>query len=689
MAFAHPEILWGLWGLAIPVIIHLLNFRRYRKVAFSQVAFLQALQRETRSRQAIRHWLVLLMRLLAVAGLVLAFAQPFIPADDATDAASGGAAVALYVDNSPSMDAVGEEGALLQVAVEKAIRVVEGHGETDRFFVQTNSFTPRDTRLLTRDEALQRLAEINPSPVARHITDVMQRTEGALLSIEGRRRSAYLFTDLQESTHDLSAVDRRFTPDTSIAYHFVPQSAAEAVNAWVDSVWFDTPTRLAGRPAALRMRIRHNAQAGASGLPLELRINGARAAIGSFNLLPGLPTDTVLRFTHGEAGLKSATVSIEDAPVEFDDDFHFGFRVTDVIGVAHFTEKPEGELALAIRRVFGTTGDQHRVETSNIFSLDALEAADFVVVSDWPSPSSGMAEALRGFVERGGSCLWMPDSLEAVTTNGAVRKALGFGTDGDWVAGENRVDRIATDNPLFAGIFRKMPRALDLPRLALTLRRSPKPREEVLATTETGAPFLSRIGIGAGSAYLLGATSHGEHSNFTRHALFVPLMLRLAERARYTPMISGILGSTEPIALPGDVGAPSTLSLRSGGDSPSIWQPSIRKATGASLLTLDDKMLEAGLYGLYQTDSLLTWIGVNADRTESDPKAYDVPTWEALCDEAQWPAIATIEADTEAMSAVTRQLQQGTPLWKAALLAALLALLIESILLRAWKRTSS
>lgn len=689
MAFAHPEILWGLWGLAIPVIIHLLNFRRYRKVAFSQVAFLQELQRETRSRQAIRHWLVLLMRLLAVAGLVLAFAQPFIPADDAPGAQASGAAVSLYVDNSPSMDAMGSEGALLQVAVEKAIRVVEGHEETDRFLVQTNSFTPRDGRLLTRDEALQRLGEINPSPVARHITDVMQRTEGALLSIEGRRRSAYLFTDLQESTHDVAAVDRRFTPDTSIAYHFVPQSAAEAVNAWIDSVWFDAPTRLAGRPAALRVRIRHNAQAGASGLPLELRINGARAAIGSYNLLPGLPTDTVLRFTHGEAGLKSATVSIEDAPVEFDDDFHFGFQVTDVIDVTHFTEKPSGDLAQAIRRVYGTTGDQHRVETTNIFSLDALNAADFVVVSDWPSASSGMAEALRGFVERGGSCLWLPDSLEATTMNAEVRKALGFGTDGNWVVGEDRIGRIATDNPLFAGIFRKMPRALDLPRLALTLHRSPQPREEVLATTETGTPFLSRMGIGAGSAYLLAATAHPEHSNLSRHALFVPLMLRLAERARHTPMLSGTLGSTEPIALPFEVSSPASLSLRSGGEVPSVWQPGIRKSTGATWMTLDAELTTAGLYGLYENDSLLTWIGLNADRAESNPKAFDVPAWTSMCKDAGWPPFATIEADTEAMAAVTRRLQEGTPLWKAALLAALLALLIESILLRAWKRTSS
>ena len=689
MAFAHPEILWGLWGLAIPVIIHLLNFRRYRKVAFSQVAFLQELQRETRSTQAIRHWLVLLMRLLAVAALVLAFAQPYLPAAEADDEMASGNVVALYIDNSPSMEALGEEGALLQVAVEKAIRVVEGHAETDRFLVQTNAFTPRDTRLLTRDEALQRLTEIGPSPIARHITDVMARSEGALLSIEGRRRSAYLFTDLQRSTHDLEALERRFVPDTSIAFRFIPQMAPETVNAWVDSVWFDAPTRLAGRPAALRVRIRHNARAGVSGLPLELRINGARAAIGSYNLVPGLATDTVLRFTHGEPGLKSATVSIEDAPIRFDDDFHFGFRVTDVIDVVHFTEEPTGPAAQAIRRVYKTTGDQHRVRTAGTFSLDALAQADFVVVSDWPAPTSGMAEALRGFVDRGGSCLWIPDSLEN-GTNSPVRKALGFGERGRWQRGENRVSSIVTDHPLFAGVFRKMPRSLDLPGLAFTLDRSLMPQEELLIRSEQGPPFLSRVGVGEGSAYLLGATIDEAHSNFTRHALFVPLMLRLAERARHTPLLYGTVGLGDPFHVPG---GNNTIgdgwTLRGQGNQGRAWQPAARNVTGGVFLSLENGPQTAGLYDLMRGDSVLHTLGMNADRRESSPAAFDVPTWQAKCTEAQWLRAKTLEADTEAMAAVTQQLRQGTPLWKSALLMSLLALLIESILLRKWKRTSS
>jgi len=688
MAFAHPEILWGLWGLAIPVIIHLLNFRRFRRVAFSQVAFLQALQRESRSRQAIRHWLVLAMRLLAVAGLVLAFAQPFIPANDAKSGESNGSVVALYIDNSASMDAIGEEGALLQVSIEKAIRVVESYKETDRFFVQTNSFTPRDSRLLTREEALNRLTEIKSSTTARHITEVMQRAEGHLMQVQGRNRRAYLFSDLQQSSHDLS--QKKFQPDTSIHHHFVPSFAAEAINAWVDSVWFDTPTRLAQQKAQLHVRIGHNSPAGVSDLPLELRIDGARAAIGTYNLVPGMPTDTVLRFTHGPGGKKQAQVSIEDAPIQFDDDFYFGFEVTSSIQVVHFTEQPKGVVARSIRQVFETSSATNTFETSATFSLDLLKQSDFVLVSGWPAPSTGMAEALRGFVSNGGSCLWIPDSSAVESLETQMRSALGFGSDGTWLETPGgRVGQIATEHPIFAGVFRKIPRALDLPRLNRVLSRTPMAREEILVQSEQGSPFISRVGIDKGSAYMLGSTIHEEHSNFTRHALFVPLMLRMAERARYTPVLACALGEGRSLDIPGDLGPTQSLTLQSAGNDVQVWQPEVRKQMTSNGLTLPAGLESPGNYSLHQGDSLLHWIGVNANRMESLSNVYDVPTWQTMCENSGWSHTSILEADTEAMATVTKQLKEGTPLWKVALLAALLALFIETILLRLWYQKSS
>jgi len=78
MGFLYPSFLWALLAIAIPIIIHLFYFRRFRTVYFTNVRFLKEVKEQTSNRQKIRNLLVLLSRILALAFLVFAFAQPYL-----------------------------------------------------------------------------------------------------------------------------------------------------------------------------------------------------------------------------------------------------------------------------------------------------------------------------------------------------------------------------------------------------------------------------------------------------------------------------------------------------------------------------------------------------------------------------------------------------------------------------------
>ncbi len=77
MQFKHPEILYALFLLLIPIFIHLFQLRRFQKVAFTNVAFLKKVTIQTRKSSQLKKWLTLLMRLVALACIIIAFAQPF------------------------------------------------------------------------------------------------------------------------------------------------------------------------------------------------------------------------------------------------------------------------------------------------------------------------------------------------------------------------------------------------------------------------------------------------------------------------------------------------------------------------------------------------------------------------------------------------------------------------------------
>src|SRR5437868_3652994 len=159
MQFVYPGFLFALSALSIPIIIHLFNFRRFRRILFTNVRFLQEIKQDTRSRSRLKHLLILLCRLLAVTFLVLAFAQPLIPAGK--NAIVGGVKhVSIYIDNSYSMDAVGKNGSLVETAKKKAREIANAYQPADKFQLLTTDFEARHQRVLNREEFLEMVDEV-------------------------------------------------------------------------------------------------------------------------------------------------------------------------------------------------------------------------------------------------------------------------------------------------------------------------------------------------------------------------------------------------------------------------------------------------------------------------------------------------------------------------------------------------
>lgn len=203
LKFVYPEFLFALSLLAIPVIIHLFNFRRYKKIFFTNVRFLKEVTEETTSRSKIKHWLVLLSRLLAVTFLVMAFSQPYLPKQLNTKI-SNNRAISIFVDNSYSMEANGREGTLLQEAKSKAIQVASAYQPSDQFQLLTCDFDPVHQRLVNKEEFISMLDQIKTSSSVRSTSEIISRQHDALQQANANEKSSFLISDFQKSTTDLN-----------------------------------------------------------------------------------------------------------------------------------------------------------------------------------------------------------------------------------------------------------------------------------------------------------------------------------------------------------------------------------------------------------------------------------------------------------------------------------------------------
>ena len=200
MQFLYPSFLWALLAIAIPIIIHLFYFRRFKKVYFTNVKYLEEIKEETSSRNRLKNLLILLSRILAISALVFAFAQPFIPQGD--NIKKGNNAVSVFIDNSFSMNALQNEVPLLDIAKEKGRQIIKAYSEEDKFQILTHSFEGRHQRLVSKEDALALIDEIQVTPSVRELTKVVNRQKQAINSQE-ENEILYLISDFQTSINDL------------------------------------------------------------------------------------------------------------------------------------------------------------------------------------------------------------------------------------------------------------------------------------------------------------------------------------------------------------------------------------------------------------------------------------------------------------------------------------------------------
>ena len=235
MQFLYPTFLLALAALAIPIILHLFYFRRFKKVYFTNVRFLKELKEETSARSKLRNLLVLLMRLLALAFLVFAFAQPFIPQD--VEVKQGQKAVSIFVDNSFSMSSLSQDVPLLEKAKQRAREIIAAYDVEDEFQVLTNDFEGRHQRLVSQEDAIGLVDEIGVTPAVKNLSTVITRQKQVLEGSGTENLVAYMISDFQKNVTDIQNY-----PDTTVETNLVPLESVQERNISMNPSLFHWPS---------------------------------------------------------------------------------------------------------------------------------------------------------------------------------------------------------------------------------------------------------------------------------------------------------------------------------------------------------------------------------------------------------------------------------------------------------------
>ena len=678
MRFLFPGFLFALFAVAIPVIIHLFNFRRFKKVYFSNVRFLREIEQQTSSARRLRNLLLLSVRILALAFLVFAFARPYIPSSK--EGGAGLQVVSIYIDNSYSMETLNREGSLLDDARRRAKEVVSAYGLNDKFQLLTNDFEGRHQRLMNREDFLRAVDEVRVSAAFKNLQQIVQRQQDAFSGEPKARKTIYLISDFQKNLLPAGIVD--IAAGTNL--RLIQLRSNPLPNISVDSVWFISPVHKPGDLEKLVVQLRNNSDKRAESVPLKLIVNGQQKALGNLNVDARKISRDTLAFSGLKPGWQKAEVQISDYPIVFDDRFHFSFYTEQQMKVLAVNGQSPNPFLQAVYRA-DPFFNLVNVKAGNI-NYSELGNFPILILNSVGSISAGLAEQLKNYVQNGGTLMVFP-ALEADLAGLRIlTQTLGTDIAAALVAQETRVSSVNFHSPLFRGVFENIPRNVDLPVARKYIQYNPSGRsaKQDILQLPGRRTFLSLYNIGRGKVYLSAVPLSDEGGNFVRHSLFVPVMYQAAfqslrdNRLFYTISRDQYLESAR-ISLSQN----QSLKLKKPGFEAI---PDLRQSESGSRLFIADQIREDGNYSLFKGDSLLAVYAFNDNRSESD-LSYASEGELKNRFRGQKPDIFV--PGRESVQNSIKAVNYGVQLWKLCLILALIFLAVEIFILRFYKPRES
>lgn len=720
MSFLYPGFLFALIAVSIPIIIHLFNFRRYKKIYFTNVRFLKEVKHETQSRSRIKHLLVLLSRILAITALVFAFAQPYIPVDTKM-IIEGDKVISVYIDNSFSMDATNNYGRLFEQAKKRALEIVSAYKPTDRFQLLTNDFEARHQRIINREEFAELLNEVSISPDVKQISEVITRQFEVLTNPTASlgagtsviNRNAWLVSDFQRSISDFGQINN----DTSVNVRLIPLMAQQTNNLLIDSCWFSSPIRQVSQAEKLIVRIKNRSDNSFENIPIKLFINNKQKALASFSIDPNATSDITLSFTltPDTRGIQHAEILLKDYPVIFDDKFYFSFEVTENISILCINGEDESTNLRAVTRsveskylnsLFGND-DYFILSNSHEKNLDysSFSNNQLIILNELKSISSGMGQELKRFIQNGGNVIVFPNiqsDLESYREFLSQQLGINYYLDIDTTT--TKVEKINIEHEIYSGVFdpdkigtRKIPDNIDLPIVSthLILSKRSRTNEEYLLKMQNGDVFLGKYSFGKGKIYLSSVPLNTDFSNFPEHAIFVPVMYKIALHSQPVSRLFYTIGKDNTIevnhtGLTGDhvfhITDPEFIGAGFPSSSPSFdIIPEHKIIDSKTHIYLHNQIRHAGNYTLSTGETRIAGVAFNYDRRESDLSCFNKDELIDLLKTSGLANFSILSTSNDNLIPALHEMNEGKRLWKLCIIFALAFLGIEVLLLRLWK----
>lgn len=681
MSFVYPNFLWAYFLIAIPIVIHLFNFRRYKTVYFSRVSFLKEVTEDSKSGTKLKHLLVLLSRILAIICLVTAFAQPFVPLENSQTTSS---ATSIYIDNSFSMQAEGSDGDLLNEAKNQAIELVKSLDPNEKINLISTDLLSKHQRFYSKSEVIEMIKELDFSSKSTSLENVLSLQLDLLNGLEEEsNKRVFLFSDFQKKTSDLSSWNRN-----PISSYFYQPKAEQDGNIYIDSVWFESPVHKINTPQTINFRIYNMTNKDQNDLPVNLKINGSNPGPKRVSIAANSFIDEQIVFTDNTPGLKEGEIEISTSQLFFDDSYFFSYEIKEEVMIllinAGASDTRNIEQLYGLDDYYNST-----VKSASEVSQEDFDGKELVIFQNLNNIPSGLVDLSEGVLEAGGSVVLIPgEDIDLVTWNTLMTKYnLPNYSNKDSV--NSSINYFNSEDPLYSGVFESTPENYEYPKIYAGYNFNIQNINNYITlfgTNESNPyPFMfyskqlnGRI-IASRSPLLIG------FSNFQNHALFAATYLRIAETATFDKPLFMEIGELTNFPINTEIDEKNPIHLRNESFKVDAI-PQITKTNSSRAVSfnhLEDILKNAGVYALTDDRKFNQNIAINYNRNESKTACYSTVEISDMFKNIGWESAKELTLNDS--GDIEIKTYKANEYWRILLILALIFIAIEILLLKFWK----
>ena len=592
MQFKHPEILYALLLLIIPILVHLFQLQRFIKVPFTNVKILKNIEKQTRKSARLKKWLILITRLLIFACLIFAFAQPYFSDFSAQKEFN----TTVYLDNSFSMQAKGDKGELLKSVAQQIIENNTNPNSAISFITNDQSLENLNLKGIKSE-----LITLKYYPHKLDLNTVLLKAKNLEDNKKNSLNKIILISDFQ----DINLKNNVDFSTLNSTVSLVKLTPKKILNSYIDSVYIEESS---SNETTIKVVVK-NSNLSTTSIPISLFDN--EKLIGKTTAKFNNTFNSSVQFTIPKTESFNGKISLIDNALEFDNNFYFSISKPEKINILSI-----GKTSPFLAKIYTTNEFNFNTTPPQNLNYNTIQNQHLIILNELETISTELKNALNEFSEMGGNLVIIPSSTINLDSYNSLLRSSNFGKIIKKVETEHKIIAINYEHPLINDVFEKRVDNFQYPSTKLHYQTTLNRNSSIINLDNNNA-FISSIKTQNGNFYLVSSPLSIEVSNFIQSPLVVPIFYNFAKNSLKTSKLYYTISPENELDLKVNLQKDNVLKIVNEAKT-NEFIPLQTISKNKVSLKLQNAILKSGFYHILNNENPIKTIAFNYNKEESN-----------------------------------------------------------------------